>query len=63
MSFGSRSSTPSNKPQPAGIEDETLSNTQEAVPIPVHMGTRKITARWISPIYDQRAVQKEEKVK
>jgi hypothetical protein len=63
MSFGSKKSTPDPEPEIAGIEDETMSNSQEAVPLPLHAGTRKITLRWISPIYNQRAVQKEEKAK
>lgn len=63
MSFGKRESTPDPKPKVTGLEEETLSNNQESVPVPVLCGTRKITARWISPIYNQRAVQKEEKAK
>lgn len=63
MSFGNRNSTPDPEPAIGGIEDETLSNSQESVPLPLHTGTRKLTVRWITPIYNQRAVQKEEKVK
>ena len=63
MSFGNRSSTPDPEPEIGGIEDETLSNSQESVPLPLHTGTRKLTVRWITPIYNQRAVQKEEKAK
>jgi hypothetical protein len=63
MSFGNKSSTPAPEPEIGGIEEETLSNSQESVPVPVHTGTRKLTVRWITPIYNPRAVQKEEKVK
>lgn len=63
MSFGNKNSTPDPEPEIAGIEDETLSNSQEALPVPVMTGTRKLAVRWISPIYNQRAVQKKEKVK
>lgn len=63
MSFGNSNSTPAPAPEIGGIEDETLSNSQESVPVPVHTGTRKLTVRWITPIYNQRAVQKEEKAK
>ncbi|MGC9453028.1 MAG: hypothetical protein ACP5I4_16455 [Oceanipulchritudo sp.] len=63
MSFGNRNSTPDPEPEIGGIEEETLSNSQESVPLPLHTGTRKLTVRWISPIYNPRAVQKEEKVK
>jgi hypothetical protein len=63
MSFGNRNSTPDPEPEIGGIEEETLSNSQESVPLPLHTGTRKLTARWITPIYNQRAIQKSEKAK
>lgn len=63
MSFGKRENIPPPEPEVAGVEDETLSNSQESVPVPVITGTRKITVRWLTPIYNQRAIQKEEKVK
>lgn len=63
MSFGNSNHTPDPEPEIGGIEEETLSNSQESVPLPLHTGTRKLTVRWITPIYNQRAVQKEEKAK
>lgn len=63
MSFGRKEHTPPPEPEIGGIGDETLASTQESVPVPVLCGTRSIAVRWLSPIYNQRAVQKEEKVK
>lgn len=63
MSFGRKEHTPPPEPEAGGIEDETLTSTQESVPVPVLCGTRKVAFRWLSPIYNQRAVQREEKVK
>lgn len=63
MSFGKRESTPDPAPEVGGIEEETLSNAQESVALPLHTGTRKLAVRWISPIYNQRAVQRKEKAK
>lgn len=63
MSSGGRDHTPDPAPEIGGIEDETLASSQEAVPVPVVIGTHKLAARWLSPIYNPRAVQKEEKAK
>lgn len=39
-----------------GIEDEELARAKEGVPIPYLAGTQKIALRWISIIYNQKAV-------
>ncbi len=44
---------PPPEPEPTGIEDETVSNSQEAVPVPIFAGERKIAIRWISRVYNQ----------
>ncbi len=37
------------------IEDETLSTSQESVPVPWLAGERKIAVNWITRVYNQRA--------
>ena len=44
---------PPAEPDPTGIEDDQVSNTQEAVPIPLIMGERKVPVKWLSRIYKQ----------
>lgn len=39
-----------------GLEEEEIARAQEGVPIPYMAGTRKIALRWITPIYNQKAV-------
>lgn len=55
MSFGKKR-PPEPQPEPTGIEEETISNTQEAVVIPTIIGERKVSGRWISRPYNMRAV-------
>jgi len=54
MSFGGKYKPPP-EPNPAGIEDEQVSSSQEAVPVPFVTGTRKIAVKWISRVYNQKS--------
>ena len=40
------------QPQPFGIQDQQTCNSQQAVPLPVVCGTRKIAVRAMSPVYN-----------
>lgn len=54
MSWGSTPKIPKT-PDRAGLEDDQVSNTQEAVPVPFLFGERKVALRWMSRVYNQRA--------
>lgn len=41
------------KPDKTGLEEQTLSTAQEAKPLPLLFGTRKVALTWITPVYDQ----------
>jgi hypothetical protein len=41
----------------AGVDDNSTATAQEAVPLPHFAGQRAGVLRWISPIYNQRAVE------
>lgn len=49
----SKGHKPPAEPEPTGIEEEQVSTSQEAVPLPVLMGERKVAVRWISRVYKQ----------
>jgi hypothetical protein len=55
MGFGSNPQTPDPTPEKTGIEDDSISTAQEAVPIPMLFGERKLAVKWISRVYNQRA--------
>jgi len=55
MGFGSKGARPLPESTPTGVEDEQLSTSQEAVPVPQMAGTRKISLKWISRVYNQHA--------
>lgn len=58
MSFGKGSSTqPDTAQTDTGLQDEQVSNSQESVPVPVLYGESRIAVKWISRIYNQRAVE------
>ena len=40
-------------PEKTGLEEQSLSTAQEAKPVPLLFGTRKIALTWISPVYNQ----------
>lgn len=54
MSWGKTPSVPK-QPDRAGLEEDQVSNSQEAVPVPYLAGERKVALRWISRVYNQRA--------
>lgn len=54
MGGGNKSEPP--KAQPFGIQDQMTSNQQQAMPVAYVAGTRKITVKWLSPIYNLKAV-------
>lgn len=43
--------------QLAGVDDNSTATSQEAVPMPHFAGQRAGAARFISPIYNQRAAE------
>lgn len=53
MSMGGSSS--SKKAQPFGIQDQQTANTQQALPVAYVAGTRKVAAKWVTPIYNLRS--------
>lgn len=53
--FGKPKNDPA--PEPEVVEDETLSNSQEGLPVPYLAGERKLALRWISRAYDVHAVE------
>jgi hypothetical protein len=48
-------SNESPKAQPFGIQDQMTSNQQQAVPVALIAGTRKIAIKWLTPIYNIRS--------
>ena len=42
--------TPTN--QPFGAQDQMTANVQQAVPVSYIAGTRKVSVKWITPIYN-----------
>lgn len=58
MSFGaSKQTLPDTTPTDTGLEDQALSNSQESVPVPILYGEYRVAVKWISRIYNQRAVE------
>lgn len=57
MSSSSNDSAPPPRLELAGIDDTNMASSQEAVPIPFTAGQFAGPLRWISPIYNQRAVE------
>lgn len=55
MGFGNTPQAPDPAPSTTGIEDDTVANAQEAVPVPMLFGERKTALKWISRVYNQRA--------
>ena len=41
--------------KPFGVQDQMTANQQQAVPVAYVAGTRKVAAKWFSPIYNLRA--------
>jgi hypothetical protein len=54
MGWGRKKNT-TEEPDPTGLDDQQLSTSQEAVPLPWLAGERKIAVKWISRIYNQFA--------
>lgn len=61
--MSSKNSTPPPEQDMAGIAEDELPTNQEAIPVPYLRGRRAVAIRWISPILNQRSVQREEDVK
>ena len=55
MSFGGKKHTPAPERKDVSFEEEQLSTSQEGIPVPVLIGTRKIAVRWISRVYNQKS--------
>jgi len=50
--FGNKTQT---QPQPFGVQDQQTANSQQAVPLPYLAGTRKLTVKAMSPVYNLNA--------
>jgi hypothetical protein len=57
MSWGGNNSQKTPEVDKGSISDEQISTSQEAVPVPYIAGERKVAARWISNIYNQKTVE------
>ena len=58
MSFGKGAGAqPDTQQTDTGLQDEQVSNSQESVAVPVLYGEQRIAVKWISRIYNQRAVE------
>lgn len=55
MSFGGESNKATVTPELA--DDESISTSQESVPVPWLVGERRIALSWITDIYNQYAVE------
>ena len=42
---------PPKDPDETGLEEESVSSSREAVPVPFLAGERKIAVTWITPVY------------
>jgi hypothetical protein len=51
--FGNSSETP--KAKPFGVQDQQTANQQQALPVAYVAGTRKLAAKWMTPIYNLRS--------
>ena len=40
--------------QPFGTQDQMTSNQQQALPVAYVAGTRKVAAKWMTPVYNLR---------
>jgi hypothetical protein len=49
------SNPPPPKNAPFGVQDQMTSNNQQAVPVAYVAGTRKVAAKWFTPIYNLRS--------
>lgn len=45
---------PSPQAQPFGLQDQMTSSPQQAIPLPYVAGTRKVAAKWFTPVYNLR---------
>ena len=46
---------PATEPEPTGIDNEEMSNSQEGTPVPFIAGERRLAIKWISRIYNSVA--------
>jgi len=53
--FGQATKYPAIEPEP--IEEDTLSTAQEATPVPMVAGRRRLALHWITPLYNQKWVE------
>ena len=53
MGGGNAQQTPTAKP--FGTQDQMTSSQQQALPVEYVAGTRKIAAKWMTPIYNLRS--------
>ena len=49
------SSTTAPTAKPFGVQDQMAANTQQAMPVAYVAGTRKLAAKWMTPIYNLRS--------
>lgn len=57
MSFGGSASTGSDQPTLSGMDPNSEPTNQEAIIALYWVGTRKVGVQWLSPVYNQKAVE------
>ncbi|MDE1906156.1 MAG: hypothetical protein KGH75_06855 [Rhodospirillales bacterium] len=55
-------STPAPTAKPFGIQDQMTSNQQQSLPVAYVAGTRKVAAKWFTPIYNLRSAPAPNKI-
>lgn len=55
MSHGGHKPPDTVTPELAGVDENSQSSAQEGTPVPYVAGSYVVAAKWISPIYNQRA--------
>lgn len=55
MSHSSHAPAEVATPELAGLDENTMADSQEAVAVDYVAGSRPVAVSWISPIYNQRA--------
>lgn len=57
MSFGGNASTSADQPTLSGMNADQEPTNQEAIVALYWNGTRKVGVQWLSPVYNQYAVE------
>jgi hypothetical protein len=57
MSFGTKQSAAADTTKLSGLDPDQEPTAQEAIVASYWAGTRKVPAQWLSPVYNERAVE------